>query len=111
MLGMSSASTLAAPNEPAQVQSTKAIKREFGGITLPKIEVAPYIAKFKSLFEKAATPVSRVSKREPEEFTTDLDIDEWLAKLTTKAEKTTTSPKKSPKKAPATKPVKSVKKK
>ena len=115
MLGMSSASALATPNEPAQVQSSTSIKKKFGGITLPKIEVAPYIAKFKSLFEKAATPVSRVSKSQPEEFTSDLDIDEWLAKLTTKAEKTTTSPAKSPakspKKAPAAKPVKSVKKK
>jgi len=111
MLGMSSASSLAAPSEATQVQSTSSIKRKFEGITLPKVDIASLIAKFKSLFEKAAKPVTRLSKNEPEEFTTDLDIDEWLAKITSKAEKTTNLPTKSPKKVAATKSTKSVKKK
>ncbi|CAB4773964.1 unannotated protein [freshwater metagenome] len=111
MLGMSSASSLAAPTEASQVQATSSIKRKFEGITLPKVDIASLIAKFKSLFEKVSKPVTRVSKNEPEEFTSDLDIDEWLAKLTSKAEKSIDLPKKSPKKVVATKPAKSTKKK
>lgn len=111
MLGMSSANSLAAPTEPSQVQSASSIKRKFEGISLPNIDFTSLIAKFKSLFEKATKPVTRVSTSEPEEFTSDVDIEEWLAKLTSKAEKPSELPKKSPKKAVSPKPAKTVKKK
>jgi len=111
MLGMSSAGALNAPTEPVQAASTSSIKRKFEGISLPNIDFASAAAKFKSLFEKAAKPVTRVTKSEPEEFTSDVDIEEWLAKLTSKAEKTSETPMKSPKKVVASKPAKTVKKK
>lgn len=111
MLGMSSANSLAASTETIQPSTTPRRNVGLKGVKLPKIDLTSLISRVKSIFEKAAKPVARVSNVEPEEFTSDFNVDEWLAKITSKAERANELPKKSPKKVAVSKSSKPAKKK
>jgi hypothetical protein len=116
MLGMSSAAA-AVQAEAAQVVTAAAPKKVFANnkidirALISRINVAPVIDLIKSLRAKAPKRIEIVKEKEPEEFTSTVDIDEWLAKITSKAEAKRVASTKSPTKAPAKKASPVIKKK
>ncbi|CAB4908669.1 unannotated protein [freshwater metagenome] len=108
MLGMSGAAT-AAQTEADQSVSVPAPAKVFSNnkfdvrALISRINIAPVIDALKTLKSKAPKRVESLKKNEPEEFTTSVDIDEWLAKITSKAEAKRARTTKSPTKAPAKK--------
>jgi hypothetical protein len=114
MLGMSNV-VAAAQAETTQSVATPAPAKVFSNNKLDvralisRINIAPVINALKELKAKAPKRIEIVKKNEPEEFTSSVDIDEWLAKITSKAEAKRVSTSKAPTKAPvkrATKPTK-----
>jgi hypothetical protein len=104
MLGMSSAAaaaqvaatqSVAAP-APAKVFANNRVDIR---ALLSRINLAPVINALKELKAKAPKRIEIVKKNEPEEFTSSVDIEEWLAKITSKTEAKRVSSAKSPTKA------------
>ena len=116
MLGMSSAAA-AAQAQANQTETTPAPAKVFANnrvdirALVSRINVAPVIELIKSLKAKAPKRIEIVKKNEPEEFTSSVDIDEWLAKITSKTEAKRVSSAKTPTKSPAKKTAKPTKKK
>jgi hypothetical protein len=116
MLGMSSAAT-AAQVAATQSVATPAPAKVFANnkinihALLSRINLAPLISALKDLKAKAPKRIEVVKKNEPEEFTSSVDIDEWLAKITSKTEAKRASSAKSPTKSPAKKSAQSTKNK
>jgi hypothetical protein len=116
MLGMSSA-VAAAQTEAAQAVTAPAPAKVFANnridlrALIARINVAPIINALKEMKSKAPKRVEVIRKNEPEEFTSTVDIDEWLAKITSKAEAKHVATTKSPTKAPVKKAAKTSKKK
>ena len=115
MLGMSNAAaaaqvaatqSVAAP-APAKVFANNRVDIR---ALLSRINLAPVINALKELKAKAPKRIEIVKKNEPEEFTSSVDIEEWLAKITSKTEAKRVSSAKSPTKA-ATKKASPAKKK
>jgi hypothetical protein len=115
MLGMSSAATaaqaaatqsVAAPT-PAKVFASNKI--DFRAL-LSRINLAPVINAIKEFKRKAPQRIKMVKRNEPEEFTSTVDIEEWLAKITSKTQAKRASSAKSPKISPVKKPTKPTKK-
>jgi hypothetical protein len=78
---------------------------------ISRINVAPLVNALKELKSKAPKRIEIARKNEPEEFTSSVDIDEWLAKITSKAEAKRVTTTKTPTKAPVKKVTKTSKKK
>ena len=116
MLGMSNV-VAAAQAEATQAVAAPAPAKVFANNKLDiralisRINIAPVLNALKELKSKAPKRIEIVKKNEPEEFTSNVDIDEWLAKITSKAEAKRASTTKTPTKAPVKKVAKSVKKK
>ena len=115
MLGMSNAAaaaqvaatqSVAAP-APAKVFANNRVDIR---ALLSRINLAPVINALKELKAKAPKRIEIVKKNEPEEFTSSVDIEEWLAKITSKTEAKRVSSAKSPTKV-ATKKASPAKKK
>jgi len=104
MLGMSSAAA-AAQVQANQTEATPAPAKVFANnrvdirALVSRINVAPVIDLTKTLKAKAPKRIEIVKKNEPEEFTSSVDIEEWLAKITSKTEAKRVSSAKSPTKA------------
>ena len=104
MLGMSSAAAAAqvaatqsaAAPAPAKVFANNRVDIR---ALLSRINLAPVINALKELKAKAPKRIEIVKKNEPEEFTSSVDIEEWLAKITSKTEAKRVSSAKSPTKA------------
>jgi hypothetical protein len=114
MLGMSNV-VAAAQTEATQAVTAPAAAKVFANnkvdirALIAHISIGPIINALKELKSKAPKRIEIVKKNEPEEFTSNVDIDEWLAKITSKAEAKRVSTSKAPTKAPvkrATKPTK-----
>jgi hypothetical protein len=116
MLGMSNAVAAAQTDASASV-SAPAPAKVFANNRLDiraliaRINITPVINALKELKSKAPKRVEVIRKNEPEEFTSNVDIDEWLAKITSKAEAKRVATTKTPTKAPVKKATKSSKKK
>lgn len=116
MLGMSSAAA-AVQADATQNVSVPAPKKVFSNNRLDvralisRINFAPLLNTLKELKSKAPKRIEIERKNEPEEFTTNVDIDEWLAKITSKAEAKRVATTKTATKASAKKATKSSKKK
>jgi hypothetical protein len=116
MLGMSNI-VAAAQSEAAQNVSTPAPAKVFAKnrvdlrAMLHRLNIDPLVKTLTALKSKAPKRIEIVKKSEPEEFTSTVDIDEWLAKITSKAESKRASTTKVPTKAPVKKAVKTIKKK
>jgi len=104
MLGMSNAAaaaqvaatqSVAAP-APAKVFANNRVDIR---ALLSRINLAPVINALKELKAKGPKRIEIVKKNEPEEFTSSVDIEEWLAKITSKTEAKRVSSAKSPTKA------------
>jgi hypothetical protein len=116
MLGMSSAAAaaqVAATQSVAAPATAKVFANNRVDIRalLSRINLAPVINALKELKAKAPKRIEIVKKNEPEEFTSSVDIEEWLAKITSKTEAKRVSSTKTPTKAPAKKTAKPTKKK
>jgi hypothetical protein len=115
MLGMSSAATAAqvaatqsvATSAPAKVFANNKIDIR---ALLSRINLTPVINALKEIKLKAPQRIKMVKRNEPEEFTSTVDIEEWLAKITSKAHAKRASSAKSPTKSPVKKPTKPTKK-
>jgi hypothetical protein len=116
MLGMSNAAA-AAQAEATQAVAAPAPAKVFANnrvdvrALISRINIAPLVNALKELKSKAPKRIEIVKKNEPEEFTSNVDIDEWLAKITSKAEAKRASTTKAPTKAPVKKSAKASKKK
>ena len=116
MLGMSNA-VAAAQTEAAQTVATPAPAKVFSNnridvrALINRINIAPLVNALKDLKSKAPKRIEVERKNEPEEFTTSVDIDEWLAKITSKAEAKHSTTTKAPTKAPVKKTATTRKKK
>jgi hypothetical protein len=116
MLGMSNVVT-AAQAEATQAVAAPAPAKVFANnrvdirALISRINIAPLVNALKELKSKAPKRIEIVKKNEPEEFTSNVDIDEWLAKITSKAEAKRVSTTKAPTKAPVKKAAKTSKKK
>jgi hypothetical protein len=116
MLGMSNAVAAAQTDASASV-SAPAPAKVFANNKLDvraliaRINITPVINALKELKSKAPKRVEVIRKNEPEEFTSNVDIDEWLAKITSKAEAKRVATTKTLTKAPVKKATKSSKKK
>jgi len=115
MLGMSSAATAAqvaatqsvATSAPAKVFVNNKIDIR---VLLSRINLAPVINALKEFKVKALQRVKIVKRNEPEEFTSSADIEEWLAKITSKTHAKRASSAKSPPRSPVKKSAKPTKK-
>jgi hypothetical protein len=104
MLGMSSAAAaaqVAATQSVAAPATAKVFANNRVDIRalLSRINLAPVINALKELKAKGPKRIEIVKKNEPEEFTSSVDIEEWLAKITSKTEAKRVSSAKSPTKA------------
>jgi hypothetical protein len=99
MLGMSNAAIAAqaqsTPNEPVPAKVFSKNKFDVQAL-VARINVGALKSFFANLKEKAPKKIEISKKNEPEEFTSSVDIDEWLAKITSKAEAKRAATSKSP---------------
>ena len=111
MLGMSNA-VAASQTEASQTVSTPAPAKVFSNnkinvrALMSRINIAPVINALKALKSKAPKRLEILKKNEPEEFTTSVDVDEWLAKITSKTDAKRARTAKAPTKAPVKKAAK-----
>ena len=116
MLGMSSATDAVTASNSETAASKKLVSKD--GIDLKaifsKIDLSVFARSAANIKDRFAKKVETAKIQEPKEFTTDVEIDEWLAKIANKAEakmerekssgvKTKTTPKVTRKTSPVSK--------
>ncbi len=88
MLGMSSAADAVAVSNSETASSKKLISRD--GVDLKaifsKIDLSVFARSAANLKDRFSKKVKTAKIEEPKEYTTDVEIDEWLAKIANKAE-------------------------
>jgi len=88
MLGMSSAADAVTASNSETAPSKKLISKD--GIDLKaifsKIDLSVFARSAANIKDRFAKKVEAAKIQEPKEFTTDVEIDEWLAKIANKAE-------------------------
>ena len=116
MLGMNNAAAVSNTNtsEPASIpEPAKVFNNNKVDIKalLKKVDIQPMLEILKKLKSKAPKSIQITKKTQPEEFTSNVDIDEWLAKISTRAVAKHASPSKHPTKSGSKKVKKPVKRK